>query len=66
VTIHKAYEKSLIRKRLSFIFHANTRLAAQHSINKHIITRLVTALKHKKTKRCCGKQLNLVGEEDSE
>jgi hypothetical protein len=36
--IHKAYKKSPTRKRLSFIFHANTRLAAQHSINKYIIT----------------------------
>ena len=63
--IHKAYKKSPTRKRLSFIFHANTRLAAQHSINKHIITGLVTALKHEKTKRRHGKRLNLVGEEDS-
>jgi DDE superfamily endonuclease len=63
--MHKAYKKSPIRKRLSFIFHANTRLAAQHSIDKHTITGLITSLKHEKTKRRRGKRLNLVGEEDN-
>ena len=62
--MHKAYKKCPTRKQLSFIFHANTRLAAQHSINKHTITGLITALKHKK-KRSRGKQLNLIGEEDT-
>jgi hypothetical protein len=63
--MHKAYKKSPKRKRLSFIFRANTRLAAQHSIDKHTITGLITALKHEKTKRCRGKGLNLAGEEDN-
>jgi hypothetical protein len=63
--MHKAYKKSPTRKRLSFIFRANTRLAAQHSIDKHTITGLITALKHEKTKRRRGKRLNLVGEEDN-
>jgi hypothetical protein len=63
--MHKAYKKSPTRKQLSFIFRANTCLAAQHSINKHTITGLITLLKHEKTKRRCRKQLNLVGEEDN-
>src|SRR6202044_1077111 len=59
--MHKVYKKSLTRKRLSFIFHANTCLAAQHSIDKHTITGLITLLKYEKTKRRCRKRLNLVG-----
>jgi hypothetical protein len=45
--------------------HANTRLAAQNSIAQHTITKLIQALKTEKKKQNCGKQLNLVGEEDN-
>ena len=49
--MHKAYRKSLTKKWLSLIFHANERLAAQHSINQYTISGLVTLLKHEKKKR---------------
>jgi hypothetical protein len=42
--IHKAYKKSPIAKRLTFILNANSHLAAQHSINQHTITGLIRAL----------------------
>jgi hypothetical protein len=61
--MHKAYKKSLIARQLSFIFHTNTCLAVQSSINKHVISGLVSALKQEKKKRSCRKQLNLVREE---
>jgi hypothetical protein len=63
--MHKAYKKSLTKKRLSLIFHANERLAAQHFIDKHTITGLVTSLKQEKKKRSRRKRLNLMGEEDT-
>lgn len=46
------------------MFHANLRLAAQNSIDKHTILGLIEALKKEKTKRSRGKRLNLCREED--
>jgi hypothetical protein len=63
--MHKAYQRSPIATRLTFILHANTQLAAQHSIDKHTIGGLIRALKDEKKKRSCGKRLNLLGEESS-
>jgi hypothetical protein len=63
--VHKAYQKSPTAQRLTIIFHANIRLATQHSIDQHTITGLMGALKEEKKKRSRGKRLNLVGEEDS-
>jgi hypothetical protein len=63
--IHKAYKKSPTEQRLNFILHANSRLAAQHSIDQHTITGLIGALQKEKKKRSRGKRLNLVGEEDN-
>jgi hypothetical protein len=63
--IHKAYKKSPTEQRLNFILHANSRLAAQHSIDQHTITGLIGALQTEKKKRSRGKRLNLVGEEDN-
>jgi hypothetical protein len=63
--MHKAYQRSPIATRLTFILHANTRLAAQHSIDKHTIGGLIRALKDEKKKRSRGKRLNLLGEESS-
>jgi hypothetical protein len=57
--------KSLTERRLNFILHANSRLAAQHSIDQHTITGLIGALQTEKKKRSCGKRLNIVGEEDN-
>ena len=51
---------------LALIFHANERLAAQHSIDKHVRKGFVEALRHEKKKRQWGKRLNLLGEENSE
>ena len=63
--IQRAYEKSPVKSTLALIFHANERLAAQHSIDEHIRKGLVEALRHEKKKRQRGKRLNLLGEEDS-
>jgi hypothetical protein len=63
--IHKAYNKSLTEQRLNFILHANSRLAAQHSIDQHTITGLIGALQTEKKKQSHGKRLNIVGEEDN-
>jgi hypothetical protein len=63
--VHKAYQKSPTAQRLTIIFHANIRLATQHSIDQHTITGLMGALKDEKKKRSRGKRLNLVGEEDN-
>jgi hypothetical protein len=43
----------------------NIQLAAQVSIQRHIISRLTTAFKIEKSKRKRGKTLNLVGEKDN-
>ena len=47
------------------IFRINKRLAAQHSIDQHVVKGLVTALKDEKKRRIRNKRLNLLGEEDS-
>ena len=63
--MHRAYQRSPTVKRLNFILHANVRLAAQHSIDKHTLSGLVRALKEEKKKRSRGKRLNLMGEESN-
>jgi hypothetical protein len=50
---------------LDKIFRANKRLAAQYSIDQHVVRGLTTALQDKKKRRKRGKRLNLLGEEDS-
>ena len=62
--MHKAYKKSPTAKRLTFILNANSRLAAQHSIDQHTITGLIGALQKERKKRSCRKRLNLLREED--
>jgi hypothetical protein len=49
---------------LDLVFKANMALAAQVSINQHIINSLHAALKLERQKRKKGKKLNLVGEDD--
>ena len=63
--IQKAYEKQPTRTLLSKIFTANERLAANESINQHVIRGLLDALKNEKKRRKRGKRLNLLGKEDS-
>jgi multidrug efflux pump subunit AcrA (membrane-fusion protein) len=50
---------------LDKIFRANERLAAQHSIDQHVVRGLTTALQDEKKRRKRGKRLNLLEEEDS-
>jgi hypothetical protein len=49
---------------LDLVFKANIALAAQVSINQHIINGLYAALKMERQKRKKGKKLNLVGEDN--
>ena len=63
--MHKAYQKDPTNQRLTFIMHANSRLAASNSIAQHTIRGLVRAIKEEKRKRNRGKRLNLVGEHDN-
>ncbi|KAI9681739.1 MAG: hypothetical protein M1829_000484 [Trizodia sp. TS-e1964] len=61
----KLYKKSPSKPSVRILFSANERLAAENSINIHIIKGLTAALQNEKKKRKRGKRLNLVGEEDS-
>jgi hypothetical protein len=54
-----------LRKKLELIFRGYEQLAAQDSINRHIIKGLQQSLQIEKKKRKRGKRLNLVGEEDN-
>ena len=63
--IQKAYKEKPNDLLLWKIFIANERLAADHSIDQHIIKGLCEALKNKKKRRKRGKRLNLLGEEDN-
>jgi hypothetical protein len=58
---HDAPNSPLLAK----IFRANERLAAQHSVDQHVVKGLITALQDEKKRRKRGKRLNLIGEEDS-
>jgi hypothetical protein len=63
--IHRKYQVEPTRKRLELIFRGHEQLAAQDSINKHIINGLQQSLQIEKRKRKKGKRLNLLGEEDN-
>jgi hypothetical protein len=63
--IHRKYQIEPTRKRLELIFRGHEQLAAQDSINKHIINGLQQSLQIEKRKRKKGKRLNLLGEEDN-
>ena len=62
---HLAYRRGREEPVLVKIMQANIQLAAQVSIQRHIISGLTTAFKIEKSKRKRGKALNLVGEEDN-
>lgn len=63
--IHRTYKNAPSSPLLAKILRANERLAAEHSIDQHIIKGLNLALREEKKRRQRGKRLNLVGEEDS-
>ena len=62
--VQKAYKQTHSEALLDLVFKANVALAAQVSIDQHIINGLHTALKLERQKRKKGKKLNLVGEDD--
>jgi len=63
--IHREYRLEPTEKRLNLIFRGHEQLAAQVSIDNHIIKGLQQTIQIEKSKRKKGKRLNLVGEEDS-
>ena len=62
--VHKAYQRDRCKSTLNLILHANVHLAAQQSINIHIISRLTEALRLKRKRRKKGCKLNLLGKDD--
>lgn len=62
--VQKVYKQTHSEALLDLVFKTNVALAAQVSINQHIINGLYTALKLERQKRKKGKKLNLVGEDD--
>jgi DDE superfamily endonuclease len=62
---HRAYQLELDQAKLEKLMNANIQLAAQQSINEHVISGLQYALAIEKKKRTRGKKLNLIGEQDS-
>jgi hypothetical protein len=62
--MHKVYCLQQAKPVLEKILNANIHLAAQVSIQTHIITRLWEAFQIEKKKRRKAKQLNLLGEDD--
>src|SRR4051794_28505847 len=63
--VQKAYLANPTEEGLDLILRANTRLAAQHSIDVHEKQGLIEALQIEKKKRKRGKRLNLLGEENT-
>lgn len=63
--LHRIYRNAPDSPILAKILWANSRLAAQHSIDQHMMNGLIDALKNEKKRRKRGKRLNLLGEEDS-
>jgi hypothetical protein len=62
--IHREYKANHSVSKLKLILHGHEKLAAQHSIDEHIINGLQEAFKIEKKKRARGKRLNLIGQED--
>ena len=62
--VQKAYKQTHSEALLDLVFKANVALAAQVSIDQHIINGLHAALKLERQKRKKGRKLNLVREED--
>src|SRR5450432_2439480 len=62
--IHRQYKLDYSERKLQLILRGHEKLAAQHSIDTHIINGLQEAFKLEKKKRTRGKRLNLIGIED--
>jgi hypothetical protein len=62
--IHRQYKRDNSEGKLKLILHGHERLAAQHTIDEHIINGLQEAFKIEKKKQARGKRLNLIGIED--
>jgi hypothetical protein len=62
--VQKAYKNNRRESTLDLIFHANLHLAAQQSINMHIISGLSEALRLERKRRKKGRKLNLQGKDD--
>jgi hypothetical protein len=63
--IQRAYNQAPASPILEKVFRANDRLAAQHSVDQHVIHGLRQALAIEKRRQKKGKQLNLLGNDDS-
>jgi hypothetical protein len=62
--VYKAYRKDPKLETLNLILRSNETLAAQQSINQHIIKGLEYTIDWEKKKRQRGKRLNLLSEEE--
>ena len=62
--VHKAYAKHSTSLLLEKILHVNEQLAAEHSIDQHLIHGLIDALKQEKKRRKRGVRLNLIEEKE--
>src|SRR5450432_394276 len=62
---HRQYRLDPTKEKLEVIFRSHERLAAQDSINKHVISSLQRSIQIEQKKRKKGKRLNIVGEEDN-
>jgi hypothetical protein len=63
--VHRVFKQDPSVQNLGLILRANVRLAAEKSIQAHVIQGLAEAFKLEKKKRQRGKRLNLIGENDS-
>jgi hypothetical protein len=64
VRIQKAYKNDHRESTLDLILDSNLHLAAEQSINTHIISGLSEALRLERKRRKRGRQLNLLGKDD--
>jgi hypothetical protein len=62
--IHRQYKLDHSESKLELILRGHERLAAQHSIDNHIINGLREAFQIEKKKRQKSRRLNLIGKED--
>ena len=59
--IHRVYMKAPSSPIVAKVFRANDRLAAQHSVDQHVIMGLLEALKSEKSKQEKGETAELTG-----
>jgi DDE superfamily endonuclease len=63
--VQKAFQENRRDSTLELILHSNLHLAAQQSINLHIISGLTNALRFERKRRKRGRKLNLLGTNDN-